>query len=63
MKTLEIILRLVDKLLAAISFRKAQNARDDLAKNPANWFSEHFGSVQSDKRQADKTTSASDTTN
>lgn len=63
MKTLEIILRLIDKLLTEISFRKAQNARDKLSSNPSDWFSEHFaGGVSDTKPKADKTPSASDTT-
>lgn len=63
MKSLEIILRLLDNLLTAIKLRKAQNERNELAKNPANWFATHFGyGLQSDKHKADKTTSASDTT-
>lgn len=56
MKTLELILRLLDEVLTAIKFRKAQNERNELAENPANWFATHFGyGVQSDKPKTDKT--------
>lgn len=44
MKTLEIILRLIDKILTSLAFRKAQNERDKLEKDPADWFSDHFNS-------------------
>lgn len=44
MKTLEIILRLIDKLLASLAFRKAQDERNKLEKDPSDWFSEHFNS-------------------
>ena len=43
MKTLEIILRLIDKLLASIAMKKAQNERDKLEQAPDNWFALHFG--------------------
>jgi hypothetical protein len=56
MKTLEIILRLIDKLLTAISFKKAQNERDKLEQNPADFFISHFNSGVSDT--ADKTDKA-----
>lgn len=42
MKSLEIILRLLDQLVKAIFQRKAQGARDELEKNPGNWFADHF---------------------
>lgn len=42
MKSLEILLRLIDNLLTAIAFRKAQHDRSALEKNPANWFTDHF---------------------
>lgn len=44
MKTLEIILRLIDNLLSSLAFRKAQSERDKLEKDPSDWFSEHFNS-------------------
>jgi len=63
MKTLEILLRLIDSLLTAIKFRKAQNECDELSENPANWFATHFGyGVQSDKRKADKAISSDNPT-
>lgn len=63
MKTLEILLRLIDGLLTAIKLRKAQNERNELAQNPANWFATHFGyGVQSDKHQTDKTISSDNPT-
>ena len=56
MKTLEIILRLIDKLLTAMAFRKAQNERDKIEQSPFDWFVDGFGGngVQSPK---DKTNS------
>lgn len=55
MKTLEILLRLIDKLLVAIKFRKAQNERNELEQAPDNWFRTHFGyGVQSKNGEADK---------
>jgi len=63
MKTLEIILRLFEKLLQAISFRKAQNEHDKLSQSPSDWFRNHFnGGVSASDDKADKATSASDTT-
>lgn len=61
MKTLEIILRLIDNLLTAIKFRKAQNDRNELEKNPADWFTNHFGGVSESANKTDKATSAGDT--
>jgi len=56
MKTLEILLRLLDNLLAAIKFRKAQNERNELEDNPANWFTNHFNVGVSDTNsKTDKT--------
>lgn len=62
MKTLEILLRLIDQLLAAIAFKKAQNERDKLEENPAGWFNGHFGGgVSSTTDTSDKTDTPSDT--
>jgi len=61
MKTLEIILRLLDELLTAIKFRKAQNERDKLEDNPANWFTNHFNVGLSDT--SNKTDKASTSNN
>lgn len=59
MKTLEIILRLLDNLLAAIKFRKAQNERSELETSPDNWFALHFGDgMQSKNDKANKTNSS-----
>lgn len=56
MKSLEIILRLIDELLTAIKFRKAQNERNELEASPDNWFALHFGNgVQSKDGKANKT--------
>ena len=57
MKTLEILLRLVDNLLTAIKYRKAQNERDKIEQSPFDWFSDGFGGgrVQSPKDKTDKT--------
>ena len=55
MKTLEIILRLIDKLLASIAIKKAQNEREKIEASPDDWFRTHFGyGVQSSKDKADK---------
>lgn len=53
MKILEIFFRLLDKLIKSIELKKAQNARNDLEKNPAEWFNNHFNGLPSDK--SDKT--------
>ena len=56
MKSLEIILRLLDNLLTAIKLRKAQNERNELEQEPDNWFRTHFGyGVQSKDDSTDKT--------
>lgn len=56
MKSLEIILRLLDTLLTAIKLRKAQNERNELEQEPDNWFRTHFGyGVQSENDKANKT--------
>lgn len=60
MKTLEIILRLLDQLLTAIKFRKTQNDRDAIEKDPSAWFSNHFNGGVSDAsnvREVDETNS------
>ena len=56
MKSLEIILRLLDELLTAIKLRRAQNERNELEQEPDNWFRTHFGyGVQSENDKANKT--------
>ena len=57
MKALAIILQLIDELLAAIKYRKAQNERDKIEQSPFDWFSDGFGGgrVQSPKDKTDKT--------
>lgn len=56
MKSLEIILRLLDNLLTAIKLRKAQNERNELEQAPDNWFRTHFGyGVQSENDKTNKT--------
>lgn len=56
MKSLEILLRLIDNLLAAIRLRKAQHERIELEQTPDTWFRTHFGyGVQSKDGEADKT--------
>lgn len=59
MKALEILLRLIDNLLTAISLKKAQNERSQIESNPADWFSNHFGGVPTKPNQANKTDSES----
>jgi hypothetical protein len=61
-KTLEIILRLVDKLLTAIAFKKAQNERDKLENNPADFFVDHFGGMSDTTDKTDKANTTSDST-
>ena len=56
MKTLEIILRLIDELLTAIKFKKVQNERNELEASPDNWFALHFGNgLQPKDDKANKT--------
>ena len=60
MKSLEIILRLLDQLLTAIKFRKTQNDRDAIEQDPSAWFSNHFNGGVSDAssvREANETDS------
>lgn len=60
MKSLEIILRLLDNLLTAIKFRKAQDERSKLEENPANWFTDHFSVGLSDTTSKANKTNTSD---
>lgn len=61
MKSLEIILRLLDNLLAAIKFKRAQNERDKLEANPADFFIDHFnGGLPDANSQTDKASTPSD---
>ena len=62
MKTLEIILRLVDKLLTAIAFKKAQNERNKLENNPADFFMDHFGGMSDTTDKTDKTNTKDNST-
>lgn len=57
MKSLEIILRLIDNLLTAIKSRKAQNERNKLEKSPYSWYVDKFGGLQSPDDKANKTDS------
>lgn len=55
MKTLEIILRLIDEILTAIKFKKAQNERYEIEQAPDDWFRNHFGNgLQSKDGKANK---------
>ena len=64
MKSIVIILRLIDELLTAIKLRKAQDERNELEKNPSAWFSKHFnGSMPTSKNTSDKANSADKATN
>lgn len=54
MKSIEIILRLIDNLLTAIKSRKAQNERNELEENPDDWFRNHFNGLQSSNDKTDK---------
>lgn len=59
MKTLEIILRLLDEILTAIKFKKAQNERYKIEQSPDSWFRDHFGNgLQSKDDKANKTNSS-----
>lgn len=62
MNLLEIILRLVDKLLTAIAFKKAQNERDKLENSPADFFIDHFNGGLSDTTDKTDKTSVTDNT-
>lgn len=62
MKSLEIILRLLDNLLAAIKFKRAQNERDKLEANPADFFIQHFnGGLSNTSDKTDKASTPSNT--
>lgn len=62
MKTLEIILRLLDELLTAFKIRKAQNERNELEQAPDAWFRNHFGNgMQPKDGEANKTNSSDNT--
>jgi len=54
MKSLEILLRLIDQLLNSIRLRKNQNERNAVEKNPDTWFSNHFNGMQSKDDKANK---------
>lgn len=54
MKSLEILLRLIDQLLTAIRLRKNQNERNSVEQNPDAWFRNHFGGLQSKDDKANK---------
>lgn len=60
MKTLEILLRLIDNLLTAIKFRKAQNERNELEQAPDKWFADHFNGGVSAPSDTTNKTSAKD---
>lgn len=55
MKILEIILRLLDGIISAIAYKKAQSQHDKLEENPADWFNGHFGGVSTSNDKANKT--------
>jgi hypothetical protein len=42
---------------------KAQRNRDELLKNPADWFDGHFNSVPTDANQADQANTSDSKTN
>jgi hypothetical protein len=55
MKSLEILLRLIDNLLTAIKFRKAQDERNELEADPYDWYVDHFnGGLPDTTDKADK---------
>lgn len=55
MKSLEILLRLIDNLLTAIKIRKNQNERNAVEQNPYNWYRSKFGGMQQGNDKANKT--------
>ena len=62
------IIAIIDKILLIIinwaiqrEQLKAQKARDELFKNPANWFADHFNSMPTDP--SSKKTNKADTSN
>jgi len=42
---------------------KAQKERDELLKNPADWFAGHFNSVPTDTNQTDQANASDSKTN
>jgi len=48
------LLLLIVKWAAQREQLKAQKERDELLKNPADWFAGHFNSVPTDTTQADQ---------
>jgi hypothetical protein len=42
---------------------KAQRNRDELLKNPADWFAGHFNSVSTDTNKTDQTNTSDSKTN
>ena len=57
---LDKVLGLIQVLLKKIQEKRAQDERDSLEANPAEWFSEHFDGVQS---TSDKTETSQANTN
>ena len=53
MKTIELLLSLIDRFIFLFLQRKHQNERNDLEESPADWFDDHFSRMPSDK--SDKT--------
>jgi hypothetical protein len=51
---LDRLLLLIVKWAAQREQLKAQKERDELLKNPADWFAGHFNGVPTDTNQADQ---------
>ena len=49
MKSLEIILRVVEYVFTLFLNKKAQDERNALEANPGGWFKSHFGGMPSGK--------------
>lgn len=49
---LDRVLSLIQVLIKKIQEKRAQDERDSLEANPAEWFSEHFDGVQSTSDEA-----------
>jgi hypothetical protein len=57
------LLLLIVKWAAQREQLKAQKERDELLKNPADWFAGHFNSVPTDTNQTDQANASDSKTN
>lgn len=52
---LDRVLSLIQVLIRKAQEKRAQNERDKLESNPADWFHHHFDGVSDSKTKTDKT--------